>query len=149
MSSSNMATLILPFSVTKYLHKSRRNLAKILRAQRWIITYLILPCCLMMGAKAVDLFSIATCEVSEAGSSLAVKGERSTSLFDRGTPTASPQAAECVSEQGKARCSSIGGTCITERDGYYITTGLCLGLGVIVLVAFIIPTARKLQGELL
>jgi len=78
--------------------------------------------------KAVDLFSIATCEVSEAGSSLAVK------------------AAECVSEQGKARCSSIGGTCITERDGYYITTGLCLGLGVSVLVAFIIPTARKLQA---
>ncbi|KAI0294849.1 acetyl-coenzyme A transporter 1-domain-containing protein [Multifurca ochricompacta] len=78
--------------------------------------------------KAVDLFSIATCEVNEAGSSLTVK------------------AAECVSEQGKARCSEIGGTCITERDGYYITTGLCLGLGVITLVAFIIPTARKLQA---
>ncbi|KAH9959453.1 acetyl-coenzyme A transporter 1-domain-containing protein [Russula dissimulans] len=78
--------------------------------------------------KAVDLFSIATCEVRGAGSTLVVK------------------AAECVSERGKARCSDIGGTCITERDGYYITTGLCLGLGVITLVAFILPTARKLQA---
>jgi len=78
--------------------------------------------------KAVDLFSTATCEVSGAGSTLVVK------------------AAECVSERGKARCSEIGGTCITERDGYYITTGLCLSLGVITLVAFILPTARKLQA---
>ena len=44
-------------------------------------------------------------------------------------------------------CSDIGGTCITERDGYFITTGLCLALGVISLVIFIIPTARRLQGE--
>jgi hypothetical protein len=97
--------------------------------------------------KAVDFFSIATCKVSEAGSSLTVKGESSTSLLGRGPLTSSPQAAECVSEQGKARCSDIGGTCITERDGYYITTGLCLGLGVITLVTFILPSARKLQGE--
>ncbi|KAF8500425.1 acetyl-coenzyme A transporter 1-domain-containing protein [Russula emetica] len=78
--------------------------------------------------KAVDFFSIATCEVSEAGSSLTVK------------------AAECVSEQGKAMCSDIGGTCITERDGYFITTGLCLALGVTSLVIFIVPTARRLQA---
>jgi Acetyl-coenzyme A transporter 1 len=44
-------------------------------------------------------------------------------------------------------CSDIGGTCITERDGYFITTGLCLTLGVISLVTFIVPTARRLQGE--
>ena len=36
---------------------------------------------------------------------------------------------------------------MTERDGYFITTGLCLTLGVIALVTFIIPTARKLEGE--
>ncbi|KAH9989208.1 acetyl-coenzyme A transporter 1 [Russula vinacea] len=78
--------------------------------------------------KAVDFFSIATCEVSESGSSLTVK------------------AAECVSEQGKALCSDIGGTCITERDGYFITTGLCLTLGVVALATFILPTARKLQA---
>jgi hypothetical protein len=33
--------------------------------------------------KAVDFFSIATCEVSESGSSLMVKGMRSISLLDR------------------------------------------------------------------
>ena len=58
-----------------------------------------------------------------------------------------PQAAECVSEQGKAMCSDIGGTCVVKRDGYFITTGLCLTLGVISLVTFIVPTAKRLQGE--
>jgi hypothetical protein len=55
-------------------------------------------------------------------------------------------AVECVSEQGKAHCSDIGGTCITERDGYYITSALCVGLGIIALVTYVLPTARKLQG---
>ena len=99
-----------------------------------------------MGTKAVDYFSIATCEVSEAGSSLTVKGKPSISFLDRECRPFS-QAAECVSEQGKSLCSEIGGTCMTERDGYFITTGLCLTLGVIALVTFIIPTARKLEGE--
>jgi Acetyl-coenzyme A transporter 1 len=44
-------------------------------------------------------------------------------------------------------CSDIGGTCITERDGYFITTALCLALGIICLVTYILPTARRLQGE--
>jgi len=78
--------------------------------------------------KAVDFFSVATCQVDEAGSSLTV------------------QAVECVSEQGKAHCSDIGGTCITERDGYFITSGLCLGLGIVALVGYVLPVARKLQG---
>lgn len=56
-------------------------------------------------------------------------------------------AVECVSEQGKAHCSDIGGTCITERDGYYITSGLCIAMGIIALVTYVLPTARKLQGE--
>ena len=33
-----------------------------------------------------------------------------------------------------------------ERDGYYITTSICLSVGVIFLVAYIIPTAKRLQG---
>src|ERR1700761_529824 len=56
-------------------------------------------------------------------------------------------AVECVSEQGKSHCSDIGGTCVTERDGYYITNGLCVGLGIIAVVTYVVPTARKLQGE--
>jgi MFS transporter, PAT family, solute carrier family 33 (acetyl-CoA transportor), member 1 len=38
--------------------------------------------CLIMGGIAVDFFSIATCEVSEAGSSLTVRGERSGHAFN-------------------------------------------------------------------
>jgi hypothetical protein len=56
-------------------------------------------------------------------------------------------AVECVSEQGKGHCSDIGGACITERDGYYITSVLCVGLGIIALVTYVLPTARKLQGK--
>jgi Acetyl-coenzyme A transporter 1 len=33
-----------------------------------------------------------------------------------------------------------------ERDGYYITTAICISVGLVVLVAYIVPTARKLQG---
>jgi MFS transporter, PAT family, solute carrier family 33 (acetyl-CoA transportor), member 1 len=33
-----------------------------------------------------------------------------------------------------------------ERDGYYITTAICISVGLVVLVAYILPTARKLQG---
>ncbi|KAN0129643.1 Acetyl-coenzyme A transporter 1 [Lactarius tabidus] len=78
--------------------------------------------------KAIDFFTVATCQVNEAGSSLTVK------------------AVECVSEQGKGHCSDIGGACITERDGYYITSVLCVGLGIIALVTYVLPTARKLQA---
>ncbi|TFK36781.1 acetyl-coenzyme A transporter 1-domain-containing protein [Crucibulum laeve] len=78
--------------------------------------------------KGVDLFSVATCKVSDAGVDIAVK------------------AAECVSDHGKALCKDINGTCVTETDGYYVVSALCMVFGVIFLVAYIIPTARKLQA---
>ncbi|KAI0259005.1 acetyl-coenzyme A transporter 1-domain-containing protein [Gloeopeniophorella convolvens] len=77
--------------------------------------------------KAIDYFTVATCEV-DASASLTVK------------------AAECVSERGRAQCAALGGRCVTVRDGYFVTTGVCLALGLFFLVAFIIPTARKLQA---
>ena len=39
----------------------------------------------------------------------------------------------------------MGGQCIIERDGYYWISGVCVTFGLIFLVGFIIPTARKLQ----
>ena len=54
---------------------------------------------------------------------------------------------ECVSDHGKAHCKDIDGICVTERDGYYIVSAICLAFAVIFLVAFIIPTARKLQSK--
>ncbi|KAG2044232.1 acetyl-coenzyme A transporter 1-domain-containing protein [Suillus americanus] len=78
--------------------------------------------------KGVDYFSEAYCEVKEAHSELLVK------------------ATECVSDHGKEVCSDIGGKCITERDGYYYVSALCMSFGVLFLVFYIIPTARKLQA---
>ena len=53
---------------------------------------------------------------------------------------------ECVSEPGKKACAEMGGDCVTERDGYYYVSSLCVALGVVSLVFYIIPTARRLQG---
>ncbi|KAJ3923140.1 acetyl-coenzyme A transporter 1-domain-containing protein [Lentinula edodes] len=77
--------------------------------------------------KGVDALSVATCKVTEAGTELAVK------------------ASECVSEHGQATCREIGGTCVTETDGYYIISAACFIFGIVFLVAYIIPTAKKLQ----
>lgn len=55
-------------------------------------------------------------------------------------------ATECVSDYGKGVCSDLGGECITETDGYYIVSALCMLFGIVFVVAYIIPTARKLQG---
>ena len=54
-------------------------------------------------------------------------------------------ATECVSEHGKARCHELNGKCVTERDGYYIVSGICMAFGVAFLLGYIIPTARRLQ----
>ncbi|KAF7340056.1 GYF domain-containing protein [Mycena venus] len=78
--------------------------------------------------KGVDLFSVATCKVKEGSSELII------------------QAKECVSEQGKTACTDLGGECITETDGYYMVSAFCMLFGVIFLVLFIMPTARKLQA---
>lgn len=84
-----------------------------------------------MPNAGVDAFTVATCHVTSSttkGSTLAAAG------------------AECVSDAGKALCTESGGTCVIERDGYYIMSSICVGLGVILLVTFILPTAKMLQG---
>ncbi|KAF8500426.1 acetyl-coenzyme A transporter 1-domain-containing protein [Russula emetica] len=78
--------------------------------------------------RAIDYFSIASCEVDGDSASSITKG------------------AECVSEEGKAMCIAAAGTCVMERDGYYITTGICLAVGLLFFVAYIIPTAKRLQA---
>ncbi|KNZ78133.1 hypothetical protein J132_01658 [Termitomyces sp. J132] len=75
--------------------------------------------------KGVDFLSDATCKVAEG---IDVK------------------TTECVSDHGKALCKDISGVCITHRDGYYAMSALCMILGVILLVVFIIPKALKLQA---
>ncbi len=43
-------------------------------------------------------------------------------------------------------CNDINGECITETDGYYVVSIICMTFGILFLFGFIIPTARKLQG---
>ncbi|KAI5832121.1 hypothetical protein K523DRAFT_268445 [Schizophyllum commune Tattone D] len=74
--------------------------------------------------KGIDMFSVSTCRVDD----LAV------------------EAVECVSDHGRAHCADIGGQCVTEKDGYYTLSALCMAFGVIFLIAYIIPTARRLQA---
>lgn len=53
---------------------------------------------------------------------------------------------ECHSDRGKAACAALGGECIVERDGYYWTSAICVAIGVVVLVTYILPKARHLQS---
>ncbi|KDQ54907.1 hypothetical protein JAAARDRAFT_38023 [Jaapia argillacea MUCL 33604] len=78
--------------------------------------------------KGVDIFSVATCKVMESGTEISMK------------------APECVSDQGKAHCADLGGQCITERDGYYHVSAICLAFGALFFVSYILPTATRLQA---
>jgi MFS transporter, PAT family, solute carrier family 33 (acetyl-CoA transportor), member 1 len=59
-----------------------------------------------------------------------------------------PPAHECVSEAGKHECKATSGQCVVERDGYYVVSAICIVVGVTLWLAFVRPTALKLQGEL-
>ena len=54
---------------------------------------------------------------------------------------------ECISEQGKADCIAARGHCGVQRDGYYIMSFVCIALGASLLVGFILPTVKRLQGK--
>jgi len=78
--------------------------------------------------KGVDYFSVATCKLNDAGKEITIK------------------AQECVSEQGKSLCESMNGQCVTIQDGYYYVSAICIVLGVLTYVIFIIPTAKRLEA---
>jgi hypothetical protein len=56
-----------------------------------------------------------------------------------------PIVHECVSEVGKHECKTISGKCLEERDGYYVVSTICIVVGVTLWLAFVRPTALKLQ----
>jgi hypothetical protein len=41
----------------------------------------------------------------------------------------------------------MSGQCVTEQDGYYYVSAICITLGVLTCVLYIIPTAKRLEGE--
>jgi len=40
----------------------------------------------------------------------------------------------------------MNGKCVTIQDGYYYVSAICLTLGVLTCVFYIIPTAKRLEG---
>jgi len=76
----------------------------------------------------VDWLSVSTCHVNETTDEIIVN------------------VRECASDVGKARCGTLGGTCVIESDGYYTVSAICIAIGAIMLVAFIWPAARRLQS---
>ncbi|WVW82044.1 hypothetical protein I302_104049 [Kwoniella bestiolae CBS 10118] len=79
--------------------------------------------------RSVDLLTIATCSVPI-----------STTLEK---PTGSN---ECISEAGKHACEGAGGQCVVVQDGYYIMSMVCVTLGAMILVGFVLPTVKRLSA---
>ncbi|PWZ00446.1 hypothetical protein BCV70DRAFT_199723 [Testicularia cyperi] len=92
--------------------------------------------------KAVDLFTLSSCQ--PPASATLLSDPEIAKLW--ATASKGIGGNECTSDMGKAACSAAGGSCIIERDGYFWTSTLCVVVGTITLVTFIIPACRKLQA---
>lgn len=86
--------------------------------------------------KAVDYFTVSSCSVS------GVKDP----LMDTATHLLHNVSRECTSDEGMAKCKSLGGHCIIERDGYYFTSTICVIIGAAVMIGFILPKSKQLQA---
>jgi PAT family acetyl-CoA transporter-like MFS transporter 1 len=84
--------------------------------------------------KGVDYFTVATCEVPSA---LGTNDKASKLIVE---------VAECVSDHGKEACAAVGGACVTLQDGYYTVSAICVALGAVSVLLFIVPTAKRLEG---
>jgi len=78
--------------------------------------------------KGVDLFSRATCHIPQSNTEVLV------------------EATECASEPGKNACKGFGGECVTERDGYYLVSSLCIVVGSLLVLLYIYRAATRLQA---
>ena len=41
----------------------------------------------------------------------------------------------------------MNGQCVTIQDGYYYVSAVCVALGIVTCVLYVVPTARRLEGE--
>ncbi|OCF44069.1 hypothetical protein I317_02022 [Kwoniella heveanensis CBS 569] len=87
--------------------------------------------------RSVDLLTIATCSVSTTVN---------LASSEKSQYTAHSYASECISEHGKNACSAAGGECVVLRDGYYIMSTVCVALGAVLLISFILPTVKRLSA---
>lgn len=52
----------------------------------------------------------------------------------------------CYSHQMKQACLNYEGTCVTTKDGYFITNALCILIGLALYFIWIKKTAQRIQG---
>ncbi|KAI5846524.1 acetyl-coenzyme A transporter 1-domain-containing protein [Morchella snyderi] len=81
--------------------------------------------------KAVDALTSATCfppSVAEKGAA---------EVFE---------PFSCALEAQRQACGERGGSCVVERDGYYITNVLCVLVGLVTFVAYIKPAVERLSA---
>ena len=85
--------------------------------------------------KLVDVFTSATCYPPDVPPDAKhLKGPLVTAAF------------QCGVEAEKHRCKDGGGTCIIQRDGYYMTNIICVIIGAVTFWGFIKPAVLKLQA---
>ena len=75
--------------------------------------------------KAVDHFTVSSCDVPK------LLGQS--------------QIGECTSEAGIAACAAVKGTCKILKDGYYFTSTICVAVGTLIFLVYILPVCFRLQ----
>lgn len=94
--------------------------------------------------KAVDWFTVSRC--APLGSVAGGLGDLTQAASKLVGGSSSGFPTECTSDEGKAKCLAGGGECFIERDGYFITSALCIFTGIALFLLFILPTARRLEA---
>jgi hypothetical protein len=74
---------------------------------------------------------------------------RGVDVLSQGYCSISRIPGNCASDPGKSLCEDAGGYCVVTRDGYYIMSAFCVAAGATLLVWYILPTVKRLQGAFL
>lgn len=80
--------------------------------------------------KLVDFFTVAQCQMTQS------EGDFT---------TATVLAPDCLSDDSKKDCLSLGGECHELQDGYYGAAILCFVVGLTLFTLFINKTMMRLQ----
>ncbi|KAF2877035.1 acetyl-coenzyme A transporter 1-domain-containing protein [Massariosphaeria phaeospora] len=84
--------------------------------------------------RAVDMFTVATCEPPSIPPKSGLKGDLVTKAFS------------CALEVDKHRCRDGGGYCNVTTDGYYVMNILCIIIGAVTFWGYIKPAVMKVQA---
>jgi PAT family acetyl-CoA transporter-like MFS transporter 1 len=128
----------------------------VIDSETYLLTYTTKPILDLQPVvlKGIDYFSQSTCRIkAETGDMVVLKGQLGMNNWNRQGIMSLMRscfvtsAAECISDHGRALCAQEGGVCITERDGYYAMSMICIAVGIALLVGYVLPIARRLQSE--